>query len=33
MSDPVYSLWSLNVDEVNVVKHFNLQSCVEKYEF
>jgi hypothetical protein len=24
---------SLNVEEVNVVKHLNLQSCVEKYEF
>ena len=27
---PVYFLWSLNVEEVNVVKHLNLQSCVEK---
>ena len=29
---PIYSLWSSNVDEINV-KHLKLQSYVEKYEF
>jgi hypothetical protein len=33
-ASPAYSFWSyLNVEKVNVVKHLNLQSCVEKYEF
>ena len=27
-----YSCWSLRVEEVNVVRHLNFQSCVEKYQ-
>ena len=31
-ASPAYSLWSLNVEKVNVVKYLKLHGCVEKYE-